>query len=78
MLNQLGIKHFRISLSWPRILPKGTISGGINQEGVDFYNKVFDEMEKNGIEPWVTLYHWDFPSALFDKSENGGWLNKDS
>ena len=75
MIKKLGFKHFRMSFSWSRILPLGTIEGGINQKGVDFYMNVIDEFIANGITPWVTLYHWDLPSALNDKSDKGGWLN---
>ena len=74
MMKDLGIKHFRMSLSWPRLLPDG-IATNPNPLGVQFYNDVFDELEKAGIEPWVTLYHWDLPSALNDKTSTGGWLN---
>eukprot|EP00884_Botryococcus_braunii_P017272 jgi/Botrbrau1/4228/Bobra.0044s0024.1 len=70
-MKKLGVKNFRMSLSWPRILPQGT--GEVNQEGIDFYNKVFDALLDAGITPWVTLYHWDLPQALQDKY--GGWTN---
>eukprot|EP00347_Sterkiella_histriomuscorum_P008204 403345981 len=73
MIADLGIKHFRMSLSWSRILPKGTIDQ-VNQEGVDFYNAVFDTLIAHGITPWVTLFHWDLPSALQDKTDTGAWL----
>eukprot|EP00347_Sterkiella_histriomuscorum_P021037 403335503 len=73
MISDLGIKNFRMSLSWSRILPKGTVDQ-VNQEGVDFYNAVFDALIAHGITPWVTLYHWDLPSALQDKTDTGSWL----
>jgi beta-glucosidase/6-phospho-beta-glucosidase/beta-galactosidase len=63
MIASLGLKHFRMSLSWSRLLPDGT-TDKINQEGVDFYNSVLDTLIAHGIQPWVTLYHWDLPSAL--------------
>lgn len=63
MMKNLGIKNFRMSLSWPRILPNGTIDN-INWKGVEWYNKVFDTLIENGITPWVTLFHWDLPSDL--------------
>lgn len=75
-MKQLGIKNFRLSLSWPRLLPKGTVKEP-NEKGVKFYNDVIDELISNGIEPWVTLYHWDLPAALNDKTDKGGWLNPD-
>lgn len=72
IIQQLGIKNFRFSISWPRILPQGT--GHINAQGIDFYNQVIDHCLSCGIEPWVTLYHWDLPLAL---SEKGGWTNRE-
>ncbi|MFW6371875.1 MAG: glycoside hydrolase family 1 protein, partial [Bacteroidota bacterium] len=72
ILKNLGFDSFRFSLSWPRIIPSGT--GKINHKGLDFYKKVIDSCLENGIEPWITLYHWDLPQALEDK---GGWTNRD-
>jgi beta-glucosidase/6-phospho-beta-glucosidase/beta-galactosidase len=65
----MGVTAFRFSLAWPRILPNGT--GEVNQKGLDFYSDVVDGLLAAGIEPWVTLYHWDLPQALQD--EYGGW-----
>lgn len=73
IMARMGIKAYRFSLSWPRILPEGT--GRINEAGIAFYNEVINELLKNGIEPYVTLYHWDFPQVLQDR---GGWLNEES
>ena len=73
IMKQMGIQAYRFSLSWPRILPNGV--GEVNQKGIDFYNGVIDELLKNGIEPYITLYHWDYPQALQDR---GGWLNQES
>lgn len=73
IMRRMGIKAYRFSLSWPRILPDGI--GKINEAGIAFYNEVIDELRRNGIEPYVTLYHWDFPQALQDR---GGWLNPES
>ena len=64
-----GVKKFRMSISWPRIQPTGT--GPANKAGLKFYADVFDALDAAGIEPWVTLYHWDIPQALQDKF--GGW-----
>ena len=61
MMKEMGVQAFRMSLSWPRILPNGT--GAVNQRGLDFYSAVLDELEAAGIEPWVTLYHWDLPQV---------------
>ena len=72
LLHQLGIRNFRFSLSWPRILPLGVAQ--TNAAGIDFYNRVIDTCLKLAIEPWVTLYHWDLPQAL---QERGGWTNRD-
>ena len=70
---QLGIKSYRFSVSWARLIPNGT--GDVNEKGIEFYNKLIDGMIKRGIEPCMTLYHWDLPYALHLK---GGWLNDES
>ncbi len=70
IMKEIGLKAYRFSLSWARILPEGT--GRVNPEGIKFYSDIIDELLKNGIEPYVTLYHWDLPLAL-DKL--GGWRN---
>ena len=72
LIRDLNIPNFRFSFSWPRLMPQG--SGAINQAGVDYYNRVIDYLLECGIEPWVTLYHWDLPYAL---ELNGGWTNRD-
>src|SRR6476469_1638378 len=72
LIKELNIPNFRFSISWSRILPKGT--GEINQKGIDFYNTVIDYCLQQGIEPWVTLYHWDLPHAL---ELRGGWTNRE-
>ncbi len=71
LLKQMNFGVFRFSISWSRIFPEGT--GKINPKGVAFYHKVIDECIKNGIEPWITLYHWDLPQTLEDE---GGWTNR--
>lgn len=73
ILKQLNIPNFRFSIAWTRILPNGT--GIINQDGVDYYNKVINYCLKQGVEPWLTLYHWDLPQVL---ELQGGWTNRDS
>lgn len=73
LMKALGLKVYRFSISWPRILPDGK-DKQINQAGIDFYNRLIDELLANDIQPWVTLYHWDLPLAL--DMEHGGWLNK--
>ncbi|GAV77279.1 Glyco_hydro_1 domain-containing protein [Cephalotus follicularis] len=73
LMKDIGWDSFRFSISWPRVLPKGTITGGVNQKGVDFYNSLIDELLSNGIKPLVTIFHWDVPQALED--EYGGFLS---
>ena len=70
LLTFLGVKAYRFSTSWSRILPAGT--GDVNRPGLDFYDRLVDGLLERGIEPWLTLYHWDLPEAL---QAQGGWLN---
>jgi beta-glucosidase len=76
LVKTLGFKIFRFSISWSRVLPLG--NGEVNKEGIDFYHKVIDECLKQGLVPYITLYHWDLPEEL---SKNGGWksysINRD-
>ncbi len=67
-----NIKAYRFSVSWARVIPDG--DGEVCEKGLEFYESLVDELIANGIEPMITLYHWDLPSALQDK---GGWLNRD-
>jgi len=73
LIKSIGGDYYRFSLSWSRILPDGTI-GLINQAGIDYYNNLIDELILNGIEPMITLYHWDLPEALM---QIGGWPNEE-
>jgi beta-glucosidase len=73
LMRQLGLKAYRFSISWPRVLPKGF--GWVNPAGLDFYDRLVDALLAANIEPWITLHHWDFPQALQDK---GGWINRDN
>ncbi|WP_019871386.1 GH1 family beta-glucosidase [Salinispora oceanensis] len=73
LMAELGLKSYRFSVSWPRVQPGGT--GPINQEGLDFYRRLVDQLLANGIEPWLTLYHWDLPQPLEDA---GGWPARDT
>ena len=72
LIKDLGVKAYRFSIAWPRVFPQG--AGAPNPKGLDFYNRLVDELLANGIEPYATLYHWDLPQALEDK---GGWPNRD-
>ncbi|GKV13455.1 hypothetical protein SLEP1_g24457 [Rubroshorea leprosula] len=72
-MKEIGLDSFRFSISWPRILPLGKISGGINQKGINFYSSLIDHLLSNGIQPLVTMFHWDLPQALED--EYGGFLS---
>ncbi|MDA3810028.1 MAG: GH1 family beta-glucosidase [Spirochaetaceae bacterium] len=73
IMKEIGLKSYRFSISWPRVLPNGT--GKINTTGLDFYSKLVDELLANEIMPFPTLFHWDYPYELYMK---GGWLNRDS
>lgn len=72
LMRDLGLKAYRFSVAWARVLPQGT--GKVNPRGLDFYERLVDTLLANGIEPMLTLYHWDLPAALDDR---GGWLNPD-
>ncbi|KAI3944825.1 hypothetical protein MKW92_051922 [Papaver armeniacum] len=71
-LKEMGMDAYRMSISWSRLFP--TSYGGINQEGIDFYNKFFQELLDNGIDPFVTLFHFDLPTAL--QTQYRGFLDK--
>lgn len=73
LMRRIGLGAYRLSISWPRVLPLGT--GKINEPGLGFYDRLIDELLGAGITPYVTLFHWDFPQALHDR---GGWLNRES
>jgi beta-glucosidase len=73
IMQSLNLNAYRFSISWPRILPEGT--GAVNSKGLNFYDKLVDELMEVGIDPFVTLYHWDLPQVLEDK---GGWTNRDT
>ena len=68
LMKEIGLKAYRFSIAWPRILPAGR--GEMNQAGIGFYSQLVDALLEAGIEPWVTLYHWDLPQTLQDE---GGW-----
>ncbi len=72
LMQQMNLQAYRFSVSWPRIYPEGT--GSINEKGLDHYDRLVDALLEAGIDPWITLYHWDLPQALH---ERGGWPNRD-
>jgi len=73
LMKALGLKTYRFSIAWPRVFPQGT--GTPNPKGLDFYNRLVDELLANGIQPYGTLFHWDLPQTLEDK---GGWQSRDT
>lgn len=73
LMVSLGIKHYRMSLAWPRLQPLG--EGDLNEAGLSFYRALLSGMRDRGITPLVTLYHWDLPQALED---SGGWANRET
>jgi beta-glucosidase len=74
LMKALGTKAYRFSIAWPRVFPDGT--GKPNPKGLDFYDRLLDELSAAGIEPYATLYHWDLPQALQDRF--GGWTSRDT
>ncbi|VGO12606.1 Beta-glucosidase A [Pontiella desulfatans] len=72
LMQELNLQVYRFSVSWPRIYPEGT--GVVNSKGLDHYDRLVDALLDAGIDPWITLYHWDLPQALH---ERGGWPNRD-
>jgi beta-glucosidase len=72
-MKQIGLKAYRLSISWPRVLPDGI--GRVNPKGLDFYDRLINALLSAHIEPYITLFHWDFPYELYCR---GGWLNRDS
>lgn len=73
LMEELGLNAYRFSISWSRILPEG--KGRVNPKGLGFYERLVDALLARGIQPLITLFHWDLPAALDDL---GGWLNRDS
>ena len=72
LMVKLGIKHYRFSIAWPRIIPDGR--GTVNEAGIDFYQRLVDTLLTNGITPHANLFHWDSPQALEDLY--GSWRSR--
>src|SRR5512140_806527 len=73
LIKSLGVDTYRFSVAWPRVQPGGR--GPVNPAGLAFYDRLVDELLATGLDPWVTLYHWDLPQELEDA---GGWPNRDT
>ncbi len=73
LMSELNLARYRFSIAWPKVIPNGV--GPVNAAGLDFYDRLVDELLSHGIEPMATLYHWDLPQALDD---SGGWLSRDT
>ncbi|HNX59073.1 MAG TPA: family 1 glycosylhydrolase, partial [Spirochaetota bacterium] len=73
LMREMKLKAYRFSVSWPRVIDFAT--GKVNGAGLDFYDRLVDDLLRNGIDPWVTLFHWDYPYELYKR---GGWLNPSS
>ena len=73
MMKKMGIKAYRFSIDWSRVLPEG--KGRVNEAGVAFYSNLIDALLEAGIEPYITLYHWELPYEIYKR---GGWMNPKS
>lgn len=73
LMRDLGLQAYRFSIAWPRVIPTGV--GAVNDAGLSFYDRLVDDLLAANIQPWVTLFHWDYPLALYQR---GGWLNEES
>lgn len=73
LMREIGLTGYRFSVAWPRVVPDG--SGSINRKGLDFYDRLVDKVKEAGIEPYLTLFHWDYPYELYCR---GGWLHADN
>ena len=73
LMREMGLSGYRFSVAWPRVVPDGC--GPVNQKGLDFYDRLVDRLVEAGIEPYLTLFHWDYPYELYCR---GGWLDERS
>jgi len=78
LMKSMGLKHYRFSIAWPRMVPTGRIADGVNEEAKTFYNALIDGLLAEGITPYVTLYHWDLPQGLFSPPDRMGWWSVDA
>ncbi|ESQ30975.1 hypothetical protein EUTSA_v10012086mg [Eutrema salsugineum] len=67
LLKRMNAQAYRLSIAWSRVLPKGRLTGGIDENGITYYNNLINELKANGIEPYVTIFHWDIPQTLEDE-----------
>ena len=74
LMKNMGVKVYRFSVAWPRVFPDGV--GQPNEKGLAYYQRVVDELIANGIDPYVTMFHWDLPQAMQDR--NGGWQSSET
>ncbi len=74
LMKWLGVKAYRFSVSWSRVFPEG--DGETNEAGIAYYERLVDELMANGIQPWLTFFHWDLPQALEDRF--GGWRSRET
>jgi len=77
LMKSMGLKHYRFSLSWPRLIPTGKLKDGKNHKAIKFYKDLLDELKSAGITPYVTIYHWDLPQGLLDPPRVAGWWSRD-
>jgi beta-glucosidase len=75
LLAEYGATHYRFSISWSRVIPLGGRNDPVNEKGIDYYNRVIDGLLARGIQPCVTIFHWDLPSEL--ERRYGGWSCQD-
>lgn len=73
LMAQMGLQAYRFSISWPRVMPEGI--GKVNEKGLDYYDRLTDALLAKGVQPYATLFHWDYPMELYLK---GGWMNPDA
>ena len=79
LMQMMGLKHYRFSIAWPRVVPTGNVSEGVNEKGLEFYDRLIDALLRAGIQPMVTLYHWDLPQGLLQPDKGRlGWYSTDS